>query len=40
MAVLIVWFGAWLVLRGTGAPGVSRLGACQGSAGYALALTT
>ena len=38
MAVLIVLFGAWLVLRGIGALGVGALATWQHSACYALAL--
>ena len=38
MVVLIVLFGAWLVLRGIGALGVGALATWQHSACYALAL--
>lgn len=37
MAVLIVLFGSWLLLRGVGALGVSALATWRGSASYALA---
>lgn len=38
MAVLIVLFGAWLVLRGIGALGIGALATWQHSAVYALAI--
>jgi len=38
MAVLVVLFGSWLLLRGAGALGVAALSSWHGSAPYALAV--